>query len=232
MIIPVHRTVMAITAIVMGFAGTDFASAAPEDGSRAFRACVACHSLEPDQHLTGPSLAGLYGRKAGTIDGFTRYSSALKNADVVWNDENLDTWLANPQALIPGNLMSFPGIKEKQVRADLIAFLKEVGAEGVDQQTTSQRGMMRGPSLQDLKRLGPTQQVVSLRYCGDTYYVTTADDRLIPLWEFNLRFKTDSTDKGPPRGHPVLLQASMMGDRAFIIFADPAEISPFIDKEC
>lgn len=232
MTIRVYRMVMAITAIVIDFAVTHLASAASEDGARAFRACAACHSLEPGKHMTGPSLAGLYGRKAGTIAGFTRYSSALRDADVVWSEENLDAWLANPQALIPGNLMSFPGLKDKQIRDDLIAFLKEVGAEGVAQQTTPQGGMMRGPSLQDLKELGSNQQVVSLRYCADTYYVTTADGQLIPFWEFNLRFKTDSTDKGPAKGHPVVLGASMMGDRAFIIFADPAEISPFIENKC
>ncbi len=230
MMIPVYRSLMVLAATLLGLAVTNFASAASEDdGARAFRPCAACHSLEPGQHLTGPSLAGLFGRKAGTIDGFTRYSSALEDADVVWNEETLDTWLANPQALIPGNLMGFPGIEDQRVRDDLIAFLKEVGVDGV---TARQRGMMRGPSLQDLKALGPDQQVVSLRYCGDGYHVTTADGRRIPYWEFNLRFKTDSSDKGPARDHPVLLPSSMMGDRAFIIFADPAEISTFVKKEC
>ena len=230
MISLVNRTLIFVTAILIGIAVTDFASAASEDdGARAFRPCAACHSLEPGRHLTGPSLAGLFGRKAGTIEGFSRYSAALEDADVVWVEATLDAWLTNPQTLIPGNLMGFAGIDDGRVRDDLIAFLKEVGAEGL---TARQREMTRGPSLLNLKTLGPEQQVVGLRYCGDGYHVTTADGRQIPYWEFNLRFKSDSSDKGPARGHPVLLPSSMMGDRAFIIFGDPAEIGTFIDIEC
>jgi cytochrome c len=60
--------------------------------------------------------------------------------------------------------------------------------------------------------------------------VTTAAGETLPFWEFNLRFKTDSSDKGPRSGQPALLQASMMGDRAFVIFAAPEEISRFISK--
>jgi cytochrome c len=56
--------------------------------------------------------------------------------------------------------------------------------------------------------------------------------RVPPFWEFNLRFKTDSSDKGPEPGHPVLIPASMMGDRAFVIFAAPEEISGFIESKC
>lgn len=232
MFLPVNRTTVAIIAIVTTPVAIDIAAAASAEGARAFRACAACHSLEPGRHLTGPSLADFFGRKAGTIEGFTRYSPALKDANVVWDEETLEAWLANPQALVPGNLMSFPGIQDKKVRADLIAYLKTVGIEGITPETTSQRGMMHGPSLQNLKAAGPNQQVVSLRYCGDTYHVTTADHQTFPFWEFNLRFKSDSTEIGPLNGRPVLLPASMMGDRAFIIFADPAEISPFIEKRC
>lgn len=72
MISLVNRTLIFVTAILIGIAVTDFASAASEDdGARAFRPCAACHSLEPGRHLTGPSLAGLFGRKAGTIEGFS-----------------------------------------------------------------------------------------------------------------------------------------------------------------
>src|SRR5262245_29865440 len=67
-----------------------------ENGARAFRVCGACHSLEPGRHKTGPSLAGVLGRKAGTAEGFHRYSAALKGADVVWNETTLDAWIADP----------------------------------------------------------------------------------------------------------------------------------------
>ena len=94
-------------------------------GQRVFGACAACHPLQPNQNMTGPSLANLWDRKAGSLPSFDRYSSALKSSNIVWNDKTLDEWLENPQHLVPGNGMTFPGIKEPQQRADLLAFLKE-----------------------------------------------------------------------------------------------------------
>lgn len=198
----------------------------PERGAEVFRACGACHALTPGEHRTGPSLAGIFGREAGTIPGFTRYSPALEEAEVTWTPETLDAWIANPGAMIPGNRMTFR-IGDAQARADLIAFLEvaTAEAEGAGQASAS-------PRRPDLGELGPDRQVAAIRYCGDTYEVTTAGGQTIPFWEFNLRFKTDSSDKGPRPGQPALLPASMMGDRAFVIFADPAEISPAIEKSC
>lgn len=213
-------------------AGSALAEGDAEAGARVFRACAACHSLAPGRHLTGPSLAGFWHRKAGSIEGFTRYSSALKTADIVWDERTLDAWIADPQAMVPGNRMTFRGIQEPQARADLIAYLKTATTGNVGAQAAQDGGMMQGPTLRDLKALGPTQQVAGIRYCGDTYHVTTVAGETVPLWEFNLRFKTDSSEQGPPKGHPVLLPASMMGDRAFVIFADPNEISRFIEAKC
>jgi cytochrome c len=65
-------------------------------GQRVFGACAACHSLQPDQNMTGPSLADLWGRKAGSLPSFSRYSPALKSASVVWNDKTLDEWIEVP----------------------------------------------------------------------------------------------------------------------------------------
>lgn len=91
---------------------------------------------------------------------------------------------------------------------------------------------MRSPEMQNLKKLDPERQVTAIRYCGDTYRVTTANGKLPPFWEVNLRFKTDASDKGPEKDKPAVMPAGMMGDRASIIFADPAEISAFIEKTC
>lgn len=204
----------------------------PEHGQRLFRACVACHTLERGRHRTGPSLAGIWGREAGTVEGFIRYSPALKAADLVWTEETLDHWLADPRALVPGNRMTFPGVKDPEARADLIAFLKAGPSAKGAAQAAQGGGMMRAPALQDLKALGPDQQVASIRYCGDTYHVTTAAEETLPFWEFNLRFKTDSSAKGPAQGRPALLRAGMMGDRAFVVFANPAEVSSFIEVRC
>ena len=93
-------------------------------------------------------------------------------------------------------------------------------------------GMMGAAELPDLKTVGPENQVTGIRHCADTYEVTTADGVTEPLWEFNLRFKTDGSDLGPEAGRPVILGAGMMGDRASVVFRSPKEISAFIQEEC
>ncbi len=227
-------------ALVAGLGSTAWAAVEgdPEEGARVFRACGACHSLAPGQHRTGPSLAGVFGRKAGTAPGFHRYSQALEGADVIWTATALDAWLADPRQFLPGNRMTFPGIPDAKARADLIAYLEIAAAEGRTgrerpEQGAMGGGMMAGPEPLDLRgETGPNNQVTAIRYCGDTYTVEVATGKSHPFWEFNLRFKTNSSANGPAPGHPVLIPANMMGDRAFAIFADPAEISSFIEKRC
>ena len=93
-------------------------------GERMFRACAPCHSLEANRNMTGPSLTGLWNRKAGSLSTFQRYSPALRASEIVWDDRMLDAWIDDPHHLIPGNTMTFPGIKDARQRADLLAFLK------------------------------------------------------------------------------------------------------------
>jgi len=201
-----------------------------EAGREVFLVCVACHSLEPNQHMTGPSLAGIFGRTSGTIEGFTRYSPAIKLADIIWNLETLDSWLENPQKLIPNNRMPFNGIRDKQARTDLIAFLKDsTEADRSASKNSEARKKTRTRPRLDLKNIVPQRQVKTIRHQGDTYYVTTMAGSSFPFWEFNLRLKTDSSHKGPNVGHPALIPASMRGDRAFVIFSNPSEINAFIE---
>lgn len=96
----------------------------PEEGRKTFAKCRACHQLDAGKHAVGPSLKGLFGRKAGTTEGY-KYSDAMKNSGVVWNDETLAQYLADPKAFIKGNKMVFPGIKRETEIADLIAYLKD-----------------------------------------------------------------------------------------------------------
>ena len=204
-------------------------------GQRAFGACAACHSLEPDKSVTGPSLSGLWNRKAGDLASFARFSDAVKSSGVVWNDKTLDAWITDPQHLIPGNQMTFPGIKDGQQRADLLAFLKDATQPGrapASAQRGGQMGMMRGAAVPNLKKLDPDDRVQAISYCGDSYRVTTADGKTHVFWERNLRLKTDSSGDGPEKGAPALVAAGMMGDRADVIFADPAEISALIVPKC
>ena len=82
--------------------------------------CTGCHALEADRE--GPRLAGVFGRKAGSVPGFT-YSAGVKNLGVIWNDETLEKWLTDPDLMVPENQMSF-SVTKAQDRQDLIAFLK------------------------------------------------------------------------------------------------------------
>lgn len=205
----------------------------PATGAQAFGACAACHSLEPGRHLTGPSLDHIVGRRAGAAEGFVRYSPALTNSGVIWNDKTLDAWLQDPQKFIPQNLMTFPGIKDARAREHLIAFLKTPGPKGAAPSAGGMMGgMMGAPQPENLRRLGPENQVKAIRYCRDSYFVTTAAGETIPFWEFNLRFKTDSSVNGPEKGKPVLVGAGMRGDRAAVVFAHPEEISRFVKPAC
>ena len=142
----------------------------PAHGAQLFRACAACHSLRPDKSMTGPSLAGLWGRKAGSLPSFTRYSPALKSSGIVWDDRTLDAWLKDPKHDVPGNRMTFPGIKDDRARADLLAFLKEATKPGGAPPTAQpgggmmggMGGMMGGQRVPNLKTLEPDDRVTSI----------------------------------------------------------------------
>lgn len=201
-------------------------------GAAHFQQCAACHSLEPGRHQTGPSLAGVYGRKAGTAEGFSRYSEALQRSGLVWNQQTLDRWLRNPQAVVPGTGMAFRGVADARARGDLVAYLK-AASEG--KTVPAARGgmamMEQGPKV-DLRQAGRERLVTGIHYCRETYRVATAAGQTLPFWEFNLRFKTDSSGEGPHPGRPVLVTAGMMGDRAFVVFASPEEMTAFIKRQC
>ena len=203
----------------------------PTAGADVFGACATCHSLEPGQHRTGPSLAGVLGRKAGTDVGFRRYSCALKASGIVWDEATLDAWIADPRALIPGSRMAFRRLSDAQARADLITYLEHAGRQPAEAPQGGMIGTGAGNSP-DLRMLGPEHRVAAIRHCGDTYEVATADGKTEPFWEMNLRFKTDRSRRGPEPGKPVIIGAGMMGDSASIIFDSPAEISPSIREEC
>lgn len=220
--------------LVLG-AAQPAAAADPERGREIFgQACVACHSLEPDRNMTGPSLAGLWGRKAGGLQSFMRYSPALKSADLEWSEETLNPWLADPQAFIPGNFMGFPGIGEDDSRADVIAFLKNATEPGSRTAPAApMQGMMgTGADVPNLSQAPSGSRVKEISYCGDTYTLKLADGETVQFWERNLRFKTDGSAEGPPKGSPAMIGAGMAGDRASVIFASPEEFGQFIKGEC
>jgi cytochrome c len=224
------HTAIGALAVAMVLSPTPASSEAAR-GEQLFRNCAACHSLEPDKNMTGPSLAGLWNRKAGSLPGFSRFSEALKSSNVVWNDKTLDEWIKDPQHLIPGNDMPFEGMKNANQRVDLLAFLKEATQPGHGPSQPAQ-GMQMGGGVPNLKNLDPEERVEKITHCGDTYRITTANGKTRNFWERNLRLKTDSSADGPRNGIPALIPAGMAGDRADVIFADPGEITGFIKPEC
>jgi cytochrome c2 len=91
-------------------------------GKVVFEQCAACHSVDGSGDYDGPSLKGVIGRKAGSLEDY-RYSAAMKRSDVTWDAATLDTYVTDPQAFIPGNRMAFAGIADKAERDDLLAYL-------------------------------------------------------------------------------------------------------------
>ncbi|MBS0249526.1 MAG: c-type cytochrome [Proteobacteria bacterium] len=100
--------------------------ATSEDPELAFNGhCRECHSFDKGDNRIGPTLYGVVGRKAGTVPGFT-YSESLKDSGITWNEKNLNQWITNPNAVVPGNNMGaiFSGLADAKERAKIIEFLK------------------------------------------------------------------------------------------------------------
>jgi cytochrome c len=104
--------------------GPPHSSGDPKAGEVIFKQCAACHSLDPDTNKQGPTLAGIFGRHAGTVEDFN-YSVANKNSGIVWDEDTLRKYLAAPQSVVPGTKMTFLGLTDPQQVEDIIAYLKE-----------------------------------------------------------------------------------------------------------
>jgi cytochrome c len=92
-------------------------------GKKVFNKCMACHDHVEGKNKVGPTLKGVVGRKAGTVEGFN-YSAAMKNSGITWDEASLTEYIHDPKKKVPGNKMVFPGIKDDGQIADLIAYLK------------------------------------------------------------------------------------------------------------
>lgn len=94
-------------------------------GAKTFIQCAACHNLKKGEpNKVGPNLHGIFGRKAASLEGFA-YSEALKKSNIVWNEDHIRAWLEKPTDYVPGTIMAFIGIKNKQQQDVLIEYLKE-----------------------------------------------------------------------------------------------------------
>lgn len=95
-----------------------------EAGKAVFKSiCNLCHEAGEGRNRVGPSLYGVVGRRAGTEAGFT-YSDVVKGSGITWTEDMLDSWISGPQKVVPGNRMTYAGLKDDKKRHDLIAYLK------------------------------------------------------------------------------------------------------------
>jgi cytochrome c len=99
-------------------------------GEKVFAQCRACHQMgETAKNAVGPVLNGLFGRKAGTVEGYV-YSPANKNSGIAWDEATFRDYIKDPKAKIPGTKMIYAGLKDEQRINDLIAYLKQFDATG------------------------------------------------------------------------------------------------------
>lgn len=231
----------AAAAVLAVSAGSAFAQDTDEaetvrKGAQAYRVCAACHSLKPDVHLSGPSLSGLWGKEAASIEDYGRYTGALKDLEVIWDENSLNAWLAHPQEMAPGTTMTFRGVENDQTRMALIEFLRVAmtgdGHEKVVEKELIPESMAEGQIPPDLTKVEANQRVTEIRRCRDAYYITTATGDEFPFWETNVRLKIDTSRRGPGQGDPVLLRSGMAGDRVSVVFASLAHLRNTLDEKC
>ena len=109
-------------------AGAAQAQGDAAEGERVFNRCRACHVVDQEQNRIGPHLVGIFGRQAGSVEGFN-YSDAMKESGITWDDETLTEYLMNPRDYIPGNRMAFAGLRNEEEIQNLLAYLHEAAGE-------------------------------------------------------------------------------------------------------
>jgi len=105
-------------------AGPALADGDVEKGKKVFNKCKSCHVVDEEKNKIGPYLVGVFGRSAGTLEDF-KYSDAMKESGIVWSPETLAEYLRKPKDFIPGNKMTFVGLKKEEQITDLLAYLQE-----------------------------------------------------------------------------------------------------------
>ncbi len=123
------RVIVSAAAVLLA-SGSQVGAQDIATGEKAFNKCRACHQIGPTaKNLVGPKLNGLFGRKAGSIEGF-KYSDANQNSGVTWDEAVFAKYIKDPKAAMPGTKMVFPGIKDDAEIVNLTAFLKQFDADG------------------------------------------------------------------------------------------------------
>lgn len=101
------------------------------NGEKIFKKCAACHVANEAKNKVGPTLQGVFGRTAGTVEGFKYSESMIQHGKdgLVWSADTISEYLANPKGYIPKNKMAYPGLKKPEERADVIAYLEQATAK-------------------------------------------------------------------------------------------------------
>jgi len=121
---------MMMTVVTLGVIAAPAMAADPAAGEKAFAVCKACHKVgEGAKNGLGPMLNGVVGQAAGSVEGYN-YSEAMKTSGLTWDEANLAGFLKNPKAKIPGNKMTFAGVKDDTKLVDIIAYLGQFNADG------------------------------------------------------------------------------------------------------
>ncbi len=118
--------VVGFTAVLAAFGSPAMADGDAAAGEKVYRKCKACHALEEGKNKVGPSLFGVIGREAGAVEGF-KYSKAMMESGLTWDDETLEKYLTKPKDLVPKTKMSFAGLKKEDDIENVIAYIKANG---------------------------------------------------------------------------------------------------------
>jgi|APTNR8051073442_1049403.scaffolds.fasta_scaffold17477_3 cytochrome c len=118
---------LVLVALSMGVAPVR-ADGDPEAGATVFKKCAACHNADEKKNKVGPYLVGIFGRPAGSVEGF-KYSKAMSESGIVWSEETISEYVKQPKMFLKGNRMAFAGLKKDEDVANLIAYLKQATAE-------------------------------------------------------------------------------------------------------
>lgn len=118
------KTMMMAAVAALVAVSTPSLAADIKAGEKVFKKCKACHVVDAEKNKTGPHLVNIMGRKAGTLESYTKYSKAMVAADVIWDETTLDAYLEKPKKYIKGTKMAFAGLRKEKDRVNVIAYLK------------------------------------------------------------------------------------------------------------
>jgi cytochrome c len=113
-------------ALLLGWSGAAMAEGDAAAGEKVFNKCKACHAADEEKNKIGPHLVGVVGREAGAVEDY-RYSGAMMESGLTWDEETLSQYLADPRGMVQGTKMAFAGLRSEDEIANVIAYLKQNG---------------------------------------------------------------------------------------------------------